>query len=240
MGASGAARLGSCRRIARSRSCSSRARIETEILRQAFAGVAVDVERLGLAVAAVEREHPLLEEPLAIRVLGGGRFEFGDDRGVVSASELGVVAELECAEPQLLEALGFCRAPGLLRQIGERWPAPDRERLAQVVCSVGGAARFQGGAAALERALEAVEIELLLADDDAVTAAGGLDPLRAQRPAQPVHVDLERLDGRRGRRLAPEPVDQLLGRHHTPPIDEKQREQPALLRRAESRRLVVE
>ena len=56
-----------------------RARIEAEILREGFAGFAIDLERVRLAAAAVEREHPLLEEPLAIRLLGRERFELGDD-----------------------------------------------------------------------------------------------------------------------------------------------------------------
>ena len=126
------------------------------------------------------------------------------------------IAKLERAEPQLLEPLGLGGAPSLLRQVGERRPAPDRERLAQVVRRVVRAAGLESRPAALERALEAVEVELVLADDDAVAAAGGLDPLGAERAAQPVHVDLQRLDGGRGRCLSPEPVDELLGRHDAP------------------------
>ena len=217
-----------------------RARIEAEILGEDFARRAVHLERIRLAVAAVEREHPLLEEPLAIRVLCGDRFELGDDGVVAAAGELGVVAKLERAEPQLLEALGLGRAPDLLRQVGERRPAPDRERLAQVVGRVVGAASLESRPAAIEGALEAVEVELVLADDDPVAAAGRLDPLGPERAAQPVHIDLQRLDGGCGRCLPPEPVDELLGRDHAPPVDEQQREQAALFRRSERGRLVVE
>ena len=74
-----------------------RARIEAEILREGLAGFAIDLERVGLAAAAVEREHPLLEEPLAIRLLGRERFELGDDGVVSAAGELRVVAKLERA-----------------------------------------------------------------------------------------------------------------------------------------------
>jgi hypothetical protein len=48
-----------------------------------------------------------------------------------------------------------------------------------------------------------------------------------------VHVDLQRLDGRGRRILSPEAVDQLLRRDDAPAIDEQEREQRALLRRAE-------
>ena len=209
------------------------ARVEAELFRQGFAGVAVDLERLGLAAAAVERDQPLLEESLAVRVLGRERLELGDDGGVPTAGEFRVVAKLERRQAQLLQPLRLGGPPRLFGEVGERRPAPHRERLAEVVRRVLRATGLESRPAAFERALEAVEVELVLLDDDAVSAARRLDPLGAERAPQAVHVDLERLDGGGGRRLAPQAVDQLLGRHDTPAVDEQQREQPALLRRAE-------
>jgi hypothetical protein len=55
-----------------------------------------------------------------------------------------------------------------------------------------------------------------------------------------VHVHLQRLQGRRRRRVSPQPVDELLGRHDPSAIDEQQSEQPTLLRRAERRRPIVQ
>jgi hypothetical protein len=216
-----------------------RARVEAELLRQDLAGVAVDLERFRLASAAVEREQALLEEPLAVRMLGRDRFELRDDGVVPAAGELRVVPELECREAQLLEPLGLGGAPRLFRQVGKRGASPDRERLPQLVRRVVGATSLERRTTALERALEAVEVELVFADDGAVPAAGGLDPPGAERAPQPVHVDLQRLEGRRRRRLAPEPVGELLGCHDSPTVDEQQGEQPTLLRRAERSRLIV-
>ena len=110
----------------------------------------------------------------------------------------------------------------------------------EVVGGIVGATGLERCAAAFERALEAVEVELVLADDDAVAAARGLDPLAAEHAAQAVHVDLQRLEGRRWRSFSPEPVDELVGRHNASAVDEEQREQPALLRRAERSRSAVE
>ena len=62
-------------------------------------------------------------------MLGRQRFELGDDGVVTAGGELGVVAELECRQAQLLEPLGLGRASRLLRQVGERGPAPERQRL---------------------------------------------------------------------------------------------------------------
>ena len=123
-------------------------------------------------------------------MLGRERLELGDDGVVPAARELRVVAKLERREPQLLEPLCLGGAPRLLGQVGKSRPAPDRERLAEVVRRVLRATGLERRAAAFERALEAVEIELVLPDDDAVAAAGRLDPVVAQRATEAVHVDL--------------------------------------------------
>ena len=85
---------------------------------------------------------------------------------MAAAGELGVVAKLERGEAQLLEPLGLRGAPRLLRQVGERRAAPDCERFPEVVGRVVRATGLESGPAALERALEAVEVELVLLDDD--------------------------------------------------------------------------
>ena len=72
-----------------------RARVEAQVLREGLAGLAVDLERLRLAAAAVERDEALLEEPLSVGMLGRERLELGDHGVVAAAGELGVVAQLE-------------------------------------------------------------------------------------------------------------------------------------------------
>ncbi len=216
------------------------ARLEAELVGEDAARVAVDLERVGLPPAAVEGEHALLEEPLAVGMLGRERLELGDDGVVPAAGELGVESELERREPQLLEPLGLRCSAGFLRQPRQRGPAPERERRAELVCRVGGPAGLESRPAAVEGALEPVEVELLLADDGAVAASGRLDSLAADGAAQPVHVDLQRLQGRRRRRRSPDSVDELLGRDDPSAVDEEQGQQRALLRRAERGRAAVQ
>ena len=55
------------------------ARVQAEVLDERVAGAAVGVERVGLAAGAVEGEHQLGVEALAVRVLGGQAFELGDE-----------------------------------------------------------------------------------------------------------------------------------------------------------------
>ena len=45
------------------------ARLDPELLDEDLAGVAVGLQRVGLAAAAVQREHQLRVQPLAPRVL---------------------------------------------------------------------------------------------------------------------------------------------------------------------------
>ena len=46
------------------------ARLDPELLDEDLAGVAVGLQRVGLAAAAIQREHQLRVQPLAPRVLG--------------------------------------------------------------------------------------------------------------------------------------------------------------------------
>ena len=51
------------------------ARLDPELVGQGAAGVAVGLQRVGLAVAAVQREHQLRAQALAVRVLGDEALE---------------------------------------------------------------------------------------------------------------------------------------------------------------------
>ena len=75
------------------------ARLEAEVVGEDAAGVAIDLESVRLAAAAVEGEHLLLEESLAIGVLARERLELRNDGVVTAAGELRVVPELERRQP---------------------------------------------------------------------------------------------------------------------------------------------
>ena len=75
---------GSWRRIA---SCSApqlRPGLDADLLDERAPRLAVDLERLGLAPAAIEREHQLPGEPLAVAVLGDELLQLADERGVAA------------------------------------------------------------------------------------------------------------------------------------------------------------
>ena len=94
---------GSWRRIAswRARSCGPR--LDADLLDERPPRVAVDLERLGLAPAAVEREHQLPGQPLAVAVMGDEVLQLAHELGVAPGGQVGVHAQLERGQPLLLE-----------------------------------------------------------------------------------------------------------------------------------------
>ena len=64
---------------------------------------AVDLERLGLATAAVERKHQLTAQPLAEGVSSDERLQLGDEPRVAAEHELGVDPLLESGHAQLVQ-----------------------------------------------------------------------------------------------------------------------------------------
>ena len=88
----------------------------------------VRVERLGLAARPVERQHQLLPQPLPQGVARGERVELGNEHRMPAERQICVDPLLEEPEPHLLEPGGFGRRERLV-QLGERRPAPERQRL---------------------------------------------------------------------------------------------------------------
>ena len=62
-----------------------RARLQAELLHEPRSGRPVDLERLGLAPAAVERQHAQRVKTLAQRVLSGQSLELADELGLPRA-----------------------------------------------------------------------------------------------------------------------------------------------------------
>ena len=89
------------------------------------------LERLGLATGAVQAEHQLAAEPLAQRMLPHERLQLADDLGMTARGELGVDPLLERGQPQLLQPHDLRLGERLIREVRERRPAPQRQRLAQ-------------------------------------------------------------------------------------------------------------
>ena len=101
------------------------ARFDPELLDEDLAGVAIGLQRVGLAAAAIEREHQLGVQPLTPWVLGGELLELADQVGVAPGGELGVDAHLDGGEALLLQARDLRRRERRGREVGQRRSAPQ-------------------------------------------------------------------------------------------------------------------
>ena len=91
----------------------------------------VRLQRLGLTPRSVEREHQLAPQALPQRVLRDQRLELADELSAAAELEVGVDPLLERLQAQLLEPADLGLGERLEGEVGERWAAPQRERLAE-------------------------------------------------------------------------------------------------------------
>src|SRR5581483_10372271 len=190
----------------------------------------VRLERLLLPAGAVEREHVLAAEPVAVRVLGDEAVELGDERVVPPEGELDLVSQLERVEVELLESSPLRLRERLAGEVRERRAAPERERLADEAGGSLGAAGVELPLGSPDELLEALEVELAGLEAQAVGLPARLDPLGAERLPEAVHVDLERGDGRAGRIVAPDQVDEPVARNRLAGAEQERGEHGPLLR----------
>jgi hypothetical protein len=92
----------------------------------------IGLERLGLASGAVEGEHQLPEQSLSQRVFPHERFELAHEVGVAPPGEVALDPLLETGEAKLLQTLDLCLGEALIGELGQRRPAPERERLLEL------------------------------------------------------------------------------------------------------------
>jgi hypothetical protein len=169
--------------------------LDPEALDERLARRTIGRERVSLPAGAVERQHQLPAEPLAVRMLGDERLQLGDELAVPAEREVGVDSLLEHGQALLLESAGRRRREGLAVEVGQRRATPEGERIARP--SVGP----QPG--------ELVEVGVPRRDVEHVSGGAGAERGAAfpQRLAQTGDVDLQRRASGLGRIVAPELVD---------------------------------
>jgi hypothetical protein len=215
-------------------------RLHADLVDQGPAGVLVGLQRLGLAAAAVEREHPLRVQPLTQRVASQQRFDLGDDLQMAARSEVRLDGEARRGLAQALETRDLARRERLVRQVRERLPAEQRQRFARRVPGIpGGAVTARLG----DQPLEAADVDQLRIDAQLVAASMRQDRRAAvlrQRVAEPPDVVLDHLAGARGWLIAPQALGQAIRGDRTVRLEPEHREDGALLGAAEHDRPVVD
>src|SRR6266545_5120692 len=204
-----------------------RAGVDAELLHEGPPRVLEDVERVGLAAAAVEREHELAAQPLAERVLGDEGLQLADELAVAAPREVGVQPVLQHGDPQLREPEQLALGERLVAEVGKRVAAPQRQCLAQPRRPLLG---LVGPPRRHHQRLEAGQVQLAGIDPQPIAGRVGPDPLRAEQLAQRGDVAVQRRRGAGRRRLPPERLDEPVGADHLVPVQEQHRQQGALLR----------
>ena len=227
---------GSCARMPRSssrrRSPGSMPSSSTSIL----PGVLVGLERVGLAVGAVEGEHQLGPETLPVRVLVDERLELPDHLAVAAEHELRLDQPFERDGMQLVEPGGLALRERLVGEVGQRRAAPQRERLLEGRHRGLRASRVELGPGLRHEPLEPVRVELLGVELELVAVVARDDHVRgpaSERLPEPGDVHLQRLGGRRRRVLAPQLVDHAIGAERLVRVQQEQREHGSALAAAQ-------
>ncbi len=208
------------------------ARLQPE-LAQPRGELAVGRERVDLAAGAVEREHELADQLLAQRLAPDQPLQLGHRlRGAAQGHERAGAALLGLAV-ELLEPPDLGLRELRAGQLGVGRPAPQRER--GVVGGERRRRREPGRGADL--ALEAERVDLVgvhgqpvaLAVADEERRRGAALAPRLQERAQVGDPHGERARGGVAREVVPGRVEQRVGRHGAPGVDQQPGEDRALL-----------
>jgi hypothetical protein len=199
--------------------------LQPQLLGQLPASVLVDAQRVRLPARAVQGEHELAAQVLAVRVARHQRLQLPGERGMTAEREIGVDALLQRGHAQLVEPGDLGPRERVVREVDEHRAAPERERLAE---PGDGALRVAARAGSFQPSPEAVGIDLARRGVEAIAVPDGLERATVvERGAEPGDMRLKRLDGRGRRLLTPQLVDQPLARHHLVRVQEQNRQQPA-------------
>ena len=184
-----------------------RRRLQAELLQQQLPDLAVGLEGLGLAAAAVQGEHELAAEPLAQRMLADQALQLADELAAGAKSQVGLDPFLQADQAQLVEPGDLGLGEGLVAEVGQGRSPPQLQGQPQGLGGLGGGAVGQGLASLGEQPLEAAQVDLVGEGAEQVARRPRHQPPLGQRPPQPRHGRLERV-GRARRGVLPPQLQQ--------------------------------
>ena len=158
--------------------------LEPKLVVERLTASAIDLERLRLPSAAVERDHQLPAQPLTVGVQSDERLELADQSSMLSAYEIRLDAVLERAVPGLFQPCDLPCGERLVRQIGERFAAPELERRAQQLAGASSVAARERSARLSGEPLEALGVDLSRFCREHVAATPRHQHVLTKRPAQ--------------------------------------------------------
>jgi hypothetical protein len=167
--------------------------------------------------------------------------ELADDLLMPAGGQIRLDRQLRRGQAQFLEPADLRRRERLVRHVGERIAAEQRERLTRrPVRDLAGA---RGPCRFGDEPVEPAHVDKLGVDPQLVGPSARDDVgagVLAQQLAQPPDVVLQHLGGARRRLAFPQPFDQPVGRDRAVRLEAEHRQYRALLRSTERDRTVVD
>ena len=158
-----------------------RPRLEPQLVGEHAPRLLERLERVGLAAAAVERQHQLPPQPLAEGVVRERRTERRRQLAMLAEREPDLEVLLERVDVQRLEPTCLGAEPRRARQALQRRPAPEGQRRRDRVRRGMGVAVAQRGARLREQLLEPHRVDARVLERVPVGRADDRLPLRARR-----------------------------------------------------------
>ena len=101
------------------------ARLDAELLDEHPPRLGVDLQRLGLTAAAVQRKHQLTARALTQRLAGDECLDFGDELDVAPSTRSASIRSSRAVEAELVEPRDLVTREGFEDEVGEGRPAPE-------------------------------------------------------------------------------------------------------------------
>ena len=143
---------------------------------------------------------------------------------MVAERQVGVDPILQHGLPGLLQARPVGLRERLVGEVRERWPSPQRQRLAQALGRDRRATRRQRLPTLGRQRFEPSQVRLRALRIERVAAAPGEQEPVVDRLAQVRHVHLQRLGCRDRRVLTPQLVDQPIARNRLTRVQQQDRQ----------------
>jgi hypothetical protein len=143
-----------------------------------------------VATRAIERDHELRDEALAVRRLLDQSAQLPKELGMAAKSQIRVDADLERPQAKLVQALGFRTALQVQRHIREDGAVPEAECLLRNGRGTRMVTDVQRLGCVVYEILEDLRVENSPTEVDPVAAPPSLygNPVRGESPAEAGHV----------------------------------------------------
>ncbi|GAA1687335.1 hypothetical protein GCM10009745_35080 [Kribbella yunnanensis] len=185
-----------------------RARLDSELVDQDSAGLAVQIQCVGLAAVSTESAHELADQVFVERPGGDGRNQFGDE--ICAAAPVQV--DVHPIAEDLVVAFG---QPTALRREVRPWQAGERltpEQRERVPVLGGGCVELTGLAmtdGAARSGFEIGDVERSVSELQDITLRGAVEQFGGQRAAEAVDVGRKDLEAGAGWVVVPDQVEEF-------------------------------